>query len=79
MVATLTAGKRLSSVEKGSEGWVARFTDPFVAGKLMAMGVLPGTHVKMIRKAPLGGGFYIKADNHLLALRDKEAACIVLK
>ena len=79
MIATLTAGKSLLGAKAGSEGTIAHFTDPYVAGKLMAMGVLPDTRIKLIRRAPLGGGIYVKVDDYLLALRDEEAACIVLK
>lgn len=79
MVATFTTGSHLSDIQPGETGIIAHFTDPYVAGKLMAMGILPGTRVKMIRKAPLGGGFYIKADDNLIALRKKEAACVVVR
>jgi ferrous iron transport protein A len=45
----------------------------------MAMGILPGTSIKVIRRAPFGGGCYVKADNMLLALRKDEACSIVLR
>ncbi len=45
----------------------------------MAMGILPGSVVKIIRRAPFGGGCYIKADNILLALRKDEACTIVIR
>jgi ferrous iron transport protein A len=50
-----------------------------MACKFMAMGVLPGAVVKIVRQAPFGGGCYIKADKLLLALRREEAASIVLR
>jgi ferrous iron transport protein A len=61
-----------------TSGYVARFLDERIAGKLMAMGVLPGSHVRLIRRAPFGGGWYVKVDNLLLALRQQEIECIVL-
>lgn len=45
----------------------------------MSMGVLPGSHVEVVRKAPFGGGCYVKVDNFYLALRREEAASVVLK
>lgn len=45
----------------------------------MAMGVLPGSMVNVLRLSPWGEGLYIKVDNQLIALRKEEAACIVMK
>ena len=55
------------------------FDDPALAGKLTAMGVLPGSIVEMVRKAPFGQAYYIKADGVRLALREEEAASILLE
>lgn len=45
----------------------------------MAMGLLPGSRVAIVRRAPFGGGWYVKVDNFYLALRKEEAASIVLQ
>lgn len=45
----------------------------------MAMGILPGSRIELVRKSPLGGGWFVKVDNTYIALRKQEAACIVLK
>lgn len=58
---------------------ISHFTDPQLACKLMSMGVLPGTHIQVVRSAPFGGGCYIKADNLRIALRKEEATRIVLR
>ncbi|MBK8554347.1 MAG: ferrous iron transport protein A [Lewinellaceae bacterium] len=55
------------------------FADTALAGKLTAMGLLPGTLVEMVRKAPFGKAYYIKADGVRLALREEEAASILLE
>ncbi len=68
----------LSDLEVGQSGTVANFKDDLVAGKLMTMGVLPGSLVQLIRKAPFKGGVYIKVDGCHIVLRDSEAAFIVL-
>ena len=79
MVATIDSNKELRSLKKGEKGFVSHFTNPNIAGKLMAMGVVPGAVVQVLRRAPFGGGLYVKADNICLALRGAEAASIILK
>jgi Fe2+ transport system protein FeoA len=55
------------------------FSDPALAGKLTAMGVLPGTRIEMVRAAPFGQAYYIKADGVRMALREGEAASILIE
>ena len=55
------------------------FDDPALAGKLTAMGLLPGTLIEMVRSAPFGKAYYIKADGVRLALREEEAASILIE
>ncbi len=55
------------------------FDDSALAGKLTSMGVLPGTRIEMIRKSPFGNAYYVKADGVRLALREEEAASILLE
>jgi len=55
------------------------FADPALASKLTAMGILPGTRIELVRRAPFGSAYYIKADGVRLALRDDEAASIMLE
>lgn len=54
-------------------------SNPELAGKLTAMGLLPGTLIEMVRHAPFGKAYYIKADGVRLALREEEAASILLE
>lgn len=55
------------------------FTDPALAGKLTAMGVLPGARIELVRPAPFGEAYYVKVDGVRLALRKEEAASILLE
>ena len=55
------------------------FSDPALAGKLTAMGVLPGAQIEMVRPAPFGQAYYIKVDGVRLALREDEAAAIMIE
>ncbi len=40
--------------------------------KLMAMGILPGSQVDILRKGPWGKVYYIKVDGQNMALRQQE-------
>ena len=44
----------------------------------MAMGLLPGSVVELVRKSPFGKTIYIRSGNHYVALRDNEAATILI-
>lgn len=79
MVAKTEQEHQVRGMKRGQKGIVSHFTDDRVAGKLMAMGILPGSEIQLVRKAPFGGGCYIKADNLLIALRQQEANCIILR
>jgi len=68
----------LSSLKPGKSATIHSFSDEETACKMMSMGILPGSAVKLIRKAPFGGAVYIKADNQQFAIRNTEAECVVL-
>ena len=60
------------------EGTVSSIEHPELANKLLTMGIKPGVHIRKIRRAPFGGGFYIRANDSLIALRTNELASIKL-
>lgn len=75
-----TQSKPLSGVDAGELGSVEGFTNDVVANKLMSMGLLPGSTLRLLRKTFMGGTYYVKANNDFyLALRKNEAACILVK
>ena len=69
----------LNQLAAGAKGTIEKFSDEQAAFKLMTMGILPGQEVKVIRKAPLGGAIYLKTERQQFAIRNTEAACIVIK
>ena len=79
MATALNESVKLSSLKKGAKGIVTGISDEQAAGRMMAMGILIGSEVTMIRKAPFGGACYVKVDNLLIALRKTEANSILLK
>ncbi len=55
---------------------VRAFSDEKVAGKLMSMGIIPGSQVMLTRIAPFKGGFCLKVNGHKIAVRYNEAESI---
>lgn len=70
--------RTLPELKANESAQAISFTNPALACKLTSMGVLPGVVIEMVRKAPFGDAYYIKADGVRLALRKEEAASILL-
>lgn len=70
--------KNITQLKVGENAIVREFSNGFVACKLMAMGLLPGSSILLVRKAPFGGAYYIRAKNHYIALRVHEAENVLL-
>lgn len=79
MVAVRSDQKKFAGTNPNGQKTISHFTDEGIASKLMAMGVLPGSQIALVRKAPMGGGWYIKVDNKIIALREKEVGCIIMR
>ncbi|MCB0703779.1 MAG: ferrous iron transport protein A [Saprospiraceae bacterium] len=60
-------------------GVIDRFTDDRLAVKMMSMGVFPGRTIELVRKTSFGDTLYVLVDKRALAIRKKEASCILLK
>jgi ferrous iron transport protein A len=52
--------------------------DAVLRDKLHAMGLVPGTAVQLLRKAPLGGPVTLRIFSTAVALRLSEARCLKL-
>jgi len=63
----------------GESGLIAGFSKVDLASSLMAMGVLPGSEIRVVRKAPFGGTVYVAVGKQLLALRQHELEAIVIR
>jgi Fe2+ transport system protein FeoA len=68
-----------SQISIGISCEVHGFSDFELSQKLLIMGVLPGSKIKMLRKSPLGMTFYFKVDGNYLAMRKSEAEAIMVK
>jgi ferrous iron transport protein A len=64
-------------------GQKARVTDvqgdPMLQQRILEMGILPGTEVKLIRVAPLGDPMEFSVLGYNLSLRKSEAACVIVE
>jgi len=70
--------KTLSSVKPGFKEIISHFRDEQVACRCISMGLLPGSVVEILHRAPFGGGCYVKSDRLHVAMRREEACSIVL-
>jgi len=68
----------VSQLKEGIVGKIAHFTNDEIAGKMMTMGVLPGSKVKVVRIAPFRGGFYLRIDGINMVFRLHEANSIIM-
>lgn len=74
----MSKAKNISEMQVGESATISEFANCQIACKLMAMGLLPGTVISLQRTAPFGGAYYIKTNNHYIALRSREAKNILL-
>lgn len=68
-----------SHFSAGMSGIIERFTNEQLAGKLLDIGIRPGSRLSIVRKGPFGGSWYVKIDRQCVALRKQELACIMIK
>lgn len=71
--------KSVRDLRVGESGIICCLKDPEMGLKLLEMGCLPGTQVKLNSRAPLGDPITIIVNDYTLSLRLDEAATIMLK
>jgi ferrous iron transport protein A len=73
----MSRGKRLPEMKIGSHGRVVGFHGEERAWlRLMEMGILEGTRICLVRRAPLGDPLEVSLRGFHLSLRASEASCI---
>ena len=76
----LSEEKLLSEFLPGREGDVVRVAgEGKLRRRLFDMGITPGAHIVMRKKAPLGDPIEVTVRGYELTLRKEEAACVVMK
>lgn len=66
----------LNQLLPGQSGKYKGCENPDITTRLMALGLMEGCLVEMVRTSPLGDTYYVKAGNSRLALRSTEAAAV---
>ena len=68
---------QLNDMQPGQRGVVASFTgEDGERLRLMEMGILPGTEIRFVRRAPLGDPMEVEVRGFHLSLRAREASSI---
>lgn len=71
--------RTLNSLQPGEKAVISSLgADSETSGRLMELGLLPGTAVEMIRFAPLGDPIEIMIRGYHLSLRREEASNILV-
>lgn len=71
--------KSVRDLKIGEKGIICCLNDPEMGLKLLEMGCIPGTEVKMNSRAPFGDPITIIVNDYTLSLRLDEAETIMLK
>ena len=61
----------------GNDLTIKSIKESKIAAKLIAMGILPGSKMRIIRKGPLGKVYFVQVDQARFALREDELNAIV--
>lgn len=77
----LARASSLASLKRGEEGVVATVgtENKALCNRLLSMGLVTGTSVKVLQIAPLGDPIKIEALGYKLSLRRDEAETVVLE
>lgn len=71
--------KTAAQLHLGQEAVIEGFTETDLALKLLEMGCLPGTHIRLTARAPLGDPICLLVGDYTLSLRLSEAATMLLR
>ncbi|MCC6350459.1 MAG: ferrous iron transport protein A [Candidatus Eisenbacteria bacterium] len=67
----------LARLAPGEDGRIERIdAEPAITRRLMELGLVPGSEVRMVRTAPLGDPIEVAVRGLRLSLRRSEAECI---
>ena len=73
------ATRNLLQLSSSQAGSLVQVTDESLSCRLMAMGVVPGSLIQVVRIAPFNGGIILKINGRNLAIRHSEAAAILVR
>ena len=71
--------RSVADLKRGESGTIVGFSDSIISLKLMEMGCLPGSVIKMNFAAPLGDPISYYVAGYNLSLRISEASSILIE
>ncbi len=71
--------RSIKDMKIGEEATIKEFLDSAGICKLMTLGAMPHTKVKLLRKSPFGNAYLLKINDQYVALRSSEAEGILLE
>ncbi len=63
----------------GQKARVIAFTNKTTETNFLSFGLLPNSVLLLRRKAPFGGSLYIILESHVMAIRQSEAADVLIE
>jgi ferrous iron transport protein A len=72
-------GKTVADLRVGESGVIKGFQNSTITLKLLEMGFLPGSLVKLNYKAPLGDPISVRVSGYNVSIRLDEASMIVIQ
>jgi len=72
-------GKTVADLKVGESGIISGFQNSSLTLKLLEMGFLPGSMIKLNFKAPLGDPISIRVSGYNVSIRLDEAAMILIQ
>jgi ferrous iron transport protein A len=72
------SNRSIADLKIGEKATIQRFKDELMSLKLLEMGCLPGTEVKLSHVAPMGDPICIRVAGYSLSLRLDEASTILI-
>lgn len=70
---------RLNNIKINTKGTIKTIEDNPLITKMFEFGLIPGTSITIINKAPFDGPISVLVDDSILALREKEAYFILME
>ena len=69
---------RAMKIKSGKYYRVQHIADNAIGVKLVCLGILPGKIIRLIRQAPLGGGYYLSFDDKRIGISKHELSKLEL-
>ncbi len=71
--------RKATDLKLGESSVIKGFENEHISAKFMEIGCLPKSPIRLIRKGPAGKTMYLRINGNAFALRQEEAAQIILK